>query len=158
MMAKEPGMPSPCQMASRVVQTPPPPSPSRSAITTFRPAPASAYVTSDPVPPPPITKTSGCSISRSPGYHCSRPMYAPGDLGEFLARTLPPGPEPREVDVPGVRPAAVLVPVIDVDGEPRLVFTERTTTLSRHAGEVSFPGGLPEPGEDLAATALREAQ
>lgn len=85
-------------------------------------------------------------------------MYAPGELGEILARTLAPGPEPREVDVPGVRPAAVLVPVITDEGEPRLVFTERTTTLSRHAGEISFPGGLPEPGEALAATALREAQ
>jgi 8-oxo-dGTP pyrophosphatase MutT (NUDIX family) len=41
--------------------------------------------------------------------------------------------------------------------EPSILFTERAPGLSRHAGEVSFPGGLQEPGDlDLAATALRE--
>ena len=39
-----------------------------------------------------------------------------------------------------------------------MVFTKRTDTLSRHPGEISFPGGLADPGEELAATALREAQ
>jgi len=55
-------------------------------------------------------------------------------------------------------PAAVLVPVLGAAPEPRVVFTKRTETLSRHAGEISFPGGLADPGEELAATALREAQ
>jgi 8-oxo-dGTP pyrophosphatase MutT (NUDIX family) len=58
----------------------------------------------------------------------------------------------------GARPAAVLVPILMAGPEPRVVFTERTTTLSRHAGEISFPGGLAEPGEDLATTALRETE
>src|SRR4249920_1256131 len=41
--------------------------------------------------------------------------------------------------------------------EPSILFTERALDLSRHAGEVSFPGGLQEPGDpDLATTALRE--
>ena len=30
--------------------------------------------------------------------------------------------------------------------------------MSRHAGEISFPGGLADDGEDLRATALREAR
>src|SRR5207247_11195897 len=55
-------------------------------------------------------------------------------------------------------PAAVLVPVLGSTPEPRVVFTRRTDTLSRHAGEISFPGGLADPGEELAATALREAE
>jgi 8-oxo-dGTP pyrophosphatase MutT (NUDIX family) len=59
---------------------------------------------------------------------------------------------------PRTSPAAVLVPVLGAAPELRVVFTKRTDTLSRHAGEISFPGGLADPGEELAATALREAQ
>ncbi|HEY1330634.1 MAG TPA: CoA pyrophosphatase [Actinomycetota bacterium] len=85
-------------------------------------------------------------------------MYPSTLLRERLSRRLPEAPAAADLDVPGTSPAAVLVPVI-ADGEhPRLVFTERTMSLSRHAGEISFPGGLPEDGEDLADAALREAQ
>jgi 8-oxo-dGTP pyrophosphatase MutT (NUDIX family) len=52
--------------------------------------------------------------------------------------------------------AAVLAPLIE-SPEPALVFTVRASGLSRHAGEVSFPGGLQDPGEALVETALREA-
>ena len=42
---------------------------------------------------------------------------------------------------------------------PGLVFTERRADLRRHAGEISFPGGRRDhPGEELLATALREAE
>lgn len=67
-------------------------------------------------------------------------------------------PAPSVVLPPGTTPAAVLVPVLGSTPQPRVVFTRRTDTLSRHAGEISFPGGLADPGEDLAATALREAE
>jgi 8-oxo-dGTP pyrophosphatase MutT (NUDIX family) len=63
------------------------------------------------------------------------------------------------VDVPSdAVPAAVLIPVLAAAAEPRVVFTRRSDTLSRHAGEISFPGGLVDPGEPLAAAALREAE
>jgi 8-oxo-dGTP pyrophosphatase MutT (NUDIX family) len=52
--------------------------------------------------------------------------------------------------------AAVLVPLAETP-EPALVFTLRSSVLSRHAGEISFPGGLQDPGESLVETALREA-
>jgi 8-oxo-dGTP pyrophosphatase MutT (NUDIX family) len=39
-----------------------------------------------------------------------------------------------------------------------VVFTKRTDTLSRHAGEISFPGGLADEGEAAASAALREAE
>jgi 8-oxo-dGTP pyrophosphatase MutT (NUDIX family) len=41
---------------------------------------------------------------------------------------------------------------------PGLVFTERRSDLSRHAGEISFPGGRRDGGETLLETALREAE
>jgi 8-oxo-dGTP pyrophosphatase MutT (NUDIX family) len=54
--------------------------------------------------------------------------------------------------------AAVLVPLYGWPAGPGLVFTERRADLSRHAGEISFPGGRRDEGDaDLAATALREA-
>ena len=46
----------------------------------------------------------------------------------------------------------------DRDGALHAVFTRRRDDLSRHAGEISFPGGRVDPGDaDLRATALREA-
>jgi len=55
--------------------------------------------------------------------------------------------------------AAVLLPLYGWPDDPGLVFTERRADLRRHAGEISFPGGRPDPGDaDLSATALREAE
>jgi len=55
--------------------------------------------------------------------------------------------------------AAVLLPLYGWPEEPGLVFTERRADMRRHAGEISFPGGRrDEADDDLAATALREAQ
>lgn len=54
--------------------------------------------------------------------------------------------------------AAVLVPMFGYPERPGLVFTERRHDLRRHAGEISFPGGRRDHGdESLLATALREA-
>lgn len=38
-----------------------------------------------------------------------------------------------------------------------MVFTVRSADLSRHPGEISFPGGLLDPGERPRQAALREA-
>jgi 8-oxo-dGTP pyrophosphatase MutT (NUDIX family) len=54
--------------------------------------------------------------------------------------------------------AAVLIAVTDRP-EPGVILTRRTDTLSRHAGQVAFPGGRIDPGDDDAvAAALREAE
>lgn len=52
----------------------------------------------------------------------------------------------------------MLVPVYDWPRDPGIIFTERRHDLRRHAGEISFPGGRPEPGEELLECALREAR
>ena len=65
-----------------------------------------------------------------------------------------------ELEAEGVvRRAAVLVPLFVRDGLLWVVLTRRTDTVEHHRGQISFPGGAEEPGdEDLAATALRETQ
>jgi 8-oxo-dGTP pyrophosphatase MutT (NUDIX family) len=53
--------------------------------------------------------------------------------------------------------SGVLVPLV-WDPEPVCILTLRSSTLRKHAGEVSFPGGRPDEGDrDLQHTALREA-
>lgn len=54
-------------------------------------------------------------------------------------------------------PAAVLIAVTDrVD--PGVILTQRTDTMSRHPGQIAFPGGRIDPGEDVVTAALREAE
>jgi len=76
------------------------------------------------------------------------------DATASLAAALDPDPSP--VLGAGDRLAAVLAPIV-LEPEPALILTVRAAALSRHAGEISFPGGLQDPGESLAETALREA-
>jgi 8-oxo-dGTP pyrophosphatase MutT (NUDIX family) len=78
----------------------------------------------------------------------------PGDrlrsaLSTALDRDPAPSPGPRD------RLAAVVAPIVETP-EPSLIFTLRASDLSRHAGEISFPGGLQDAHETLRATALRE--
>lgn len=54
--------------------------------------------------------------------------------------------------------AAVLVAVTD-RAAPGVILTRRTDTLSRHPGQIAFPGGRIDPGDDgPIAAALREAE
>ena len=54
-------------------------------------------------------------------------------------------------------PAAVLVAVTD-RASPGLLLTVRREHLRTHAGQVAFPGGRIDPGEEAVGAALREAQ
>ncbi len=91
-----------------------------------------------------------------------------GTLRERLLReppALPLKPTRGDYDLnPDVRPplgnallpAAVLLPIIR-HPDPSVLFTRRTEHLSRHAGQVSFPGGRAhESDRSLVETALRE--
>jgi 8-oxo-dGTP pyrophosphatase MutT (NUDIX family) len=76
------------------------------------------------------------------------PPVAPGD-GIAPATALP------EV----LRPAAVLVGMVERSEGLTVLFTRRTDHLYAHAGQISFPGGGAEEGdESLVATALRETE
>ncbi len=70
--------------------------------------------------------------------------------------------EPSPVAAEGGSPSAVLVALYDAPGgdveDPMVLLTRRSWELRHHRGEVSFPGGRAEPGEDPTSTALREAR
>ena len=107
---------------------------------------------------------------------------AVADTGDFFARarsrldlTAPAGltdpnvspkrgdfdldPVMREIaSVRPIRPAAVLIPVVD-RAEPMVLLTQRTQHLPDHAGQIAFPGGKIDAGDETPlAAALREAQ
>ena len=64
----------------------------------------------------------------------------------------------KVAEVRPIRPAAVLVPVVD-HPTPTVLLTQRTAHLPEHAGQISFPGGKIEPTDDSPlATALRETR
>ena len=78
-------------------------------------------------------------------------MTGPGDhdLDPVLRTIAEAGP---------IRAAAVLVPVVD-HPEPTVLLTLRTGGLSTHAGQIAFPGGKIDPGDETPlAAALREAE
>ncbi len=56
------------------------------------------------------------------------------------------------------RKAAVLIPFFKRDGQWHIIYTRRSEAVNDHKGQVSFPGGVVEVGDDsFTATALREA-
>ena len=69
---------------------------------------------------------------------------------------LNPGETPPSA---ALRPAAVLVPLIDRQDGMTVLLTQRTAHLSAHAGQISFPGGkIEEHDADEVAAALRETE
>jgi 8-oxo-dGTP pyrophosphatase MutT (NUDIX family) len=61
-------------------------------------------------------------------------------------------------EVRPIRPAAVLVPIVD-HPEPTVLLTQRAQHLPDHPGQISFPGGKIEKTDaDPLASALREAE
>ena len=75
-----------------------------------------------------------------------------------MCEALPP-PKRPEIELPGSRPAAVLIALFEEAGQARVILTKRPDTMPTHQGEIAFPGGKLDTAvdEDLAAAALREA-
>lgn len=55
-------------------------------------------------------------------------------------------------------PAAVLIAITDVPHDPQVILTQRPHAMRDHPGQVAFPGGKIDPGEDAITAALREAE
>ena len=92
----------------------------------------------------------------------------PSEQREWLVRRLArPAPDAAKNLSDGFRlpgregdptPAAVLVPLVNREGGLQLLLTQRSADLPDHPGQISFPGGRVEAGdESFASAALREA-
>jgi 8-oxo-dGTP pyrophosphatase MutT (NUDIX family) len=80
----------------------------------------------------------------------------PGDTLKHLLHSRLAGYRPNELalDYPE---AGILVPITDNSGNPEMLFTLRSAHLKTHRGQVAYPGGKRDPGdENLIMTALRE--
>jgi 8-oxo-dGTP pyrophosphatase MutT (NUDIX family) len=65
----------------------------------------------------------------------------------------------HEASLQTLKPAAVLLLVVNHPGDPTVVFTQRTAHLADHAGQISFPGGRCDDDDCTPErTALREAE
>jgi len=77
------------------------------------------------------------------------------------ALASPPALTPLEGDLPDLRAeaanaAAVLIGITD-QPDPGVLLTVRHERLRTHAGQIAFPGGRIDPGENAISAALREA-
>ena len=64
----------------------------------------------------------------------------------------------HEGEVTALKDAAVLIPIVDRGREATIILTQRTSHLPSHAGQIAFPGGKVDDGDDSPqGAALREA-
>jgi 8-oxo-dGTP pyrophosphatase MutT (NUDIX family) len=75
-------------------------------------------------------------------------------LGPDPTAAIPPAHRP----VGGFRPSSVIVPLYERGGAPHVLLELRPPTMRRHAGQIGFPGGALDPGEESLEAALREAR
>ncbi len=88
--------------------------------------------------------------------------YISDRLREAIQAAGPSSDGYAEIDVTDqtrLKCAAVLIPLLQQEGEWHLLFTRRTDRVESHKGQVSFPGGGCDEGETTPEeTALREAE
>ena len=67
------------------------------------------------------------------------------------------GRRPEMASLARLRPAAVLLPIVDRPGGLSVLLTLRAADLRAHSSQVAFPGGKIDAGETPREAALREA-
>lgn len=80
-------------------------------------------------------------------------------LRTALARPAPPHLLAGDLDEPSpaeAKAAAVLIAITKRE-RPGVILTVRREDMRTHAGQIAFPGGQIDPGEDSTGAALREA-
>ena len=120
------------------------------------PVPVPAGRGGDQIIPRPLTALAG---RPAPWAHLPVEARRPrlDDVRRALDAAGPAMRSERELSPDIDRASAVLAPLYEDGGELHVVLTRRTWNLRSHSGEVSFPGGGQDEGEDLWQTALREA-
>ncbi|MFO1237099.1 MAG: CoA pyrophosphatase [Alphaproteobacteria bacterium] len=109
-------------------------------------------------------RPTAASIPDGDPRHWLRPLLRP--LADAAAMN---GPRRGDHDLnpgyrsdgpaPLLRPAAVLVPIVDRAAGLTVLLTRRSAHLSSHAGQVAFPGGRVDPEDDgPVEAALRETE
>jgi 8-oxo-dGTP pyrophosphatase MutT (NUDIX family) len=94
-----------------------------------------------------LTTLSQADITRLLADKDNNPPFSQYKLHSFYSRL--------KLQEPSL--AAVLVPFHKEDDEWHILFTRRNVALAKHSGQVSFPGGRSEPGDNNPEeTALRE--
>jgi 8-oxo-dGTP pyrophosphatase MutT (NUDIX family) len=92
------------------------------------------------------------SLNPSPSSPDEDMLWLAGGSREMLAQVRAKAPALRI-------PAAVLVPLVEREGDWTVLLTQRAATLKDHAGQISFPGGRIDPEDaDPWQAALREAR
>ena len=81
----------------------------------------------------------------------------PGATAHALLAPQPRRQWPEGFNPAEIRHAAGLLLVFPIADRAHILLTLRADTLGRHAGQVSLPGGIVEPGETFEQAALREA-
>jgi 8-oxo-dGTP pyrophosphatase MutT (NUDIX family) len=82
----------------------------------------------------------------------------PGVAAQVRFAPVPGAPGWRAGEFPtDARTAAALLLIYPGTHGVAIPLTVRASTLARHAGQISLPGGATDPGETLAQAALREA-
>jgi 8-oxo-dGTP pyrophosphatase MutT (NUDIX family) len=69
-----------------------------------------------------------------------------GDVRPLFDHAIPP------------KPGGVIILLYEHEGDIKFPLIKRPEYAGAHSGQVSFPGGKAEPGEDAVQTALRECE
>ncbi len=102
--------------------------------------------------PVPEGGDAGASRRLAPDVHAL--LSDPDALFRHIRTVLD---RPRQIaPLAGLRRAAVLLPLVVTRAGPALILTRRTDSVEHHKGQISFPGGALDGGEEPVAGALRE--